>query len=256
MKALSFLLLAVFSFAVVAPSSFASFQDEKKKDEKKAPPEPTEESMAALKEAMDNLTSALKDKDDESAKSSIDKIATKYEGGDKSLKGKAVALLKKCLKSKNKDVRNAAISGLSNTGGHAVKILMKGASSSKKDASLQQRYLNAAGKLRDEKVISEIAKYLNHPDNNTVKTAIYSLGYYNESSTKVRKEIVKSLLKTYSSVASAYNKPSPATADKQKYEALFNPYESVLKKLTKQEMQGALVWNRWFRKDGKKRKEW
>ncbi|MFT7618080.1 MAG: HEAT repeat protein [Planctomycetota bacterium] len=254
MRFVCILLLSIFAFAIVAPSSHAGCQDPKKQDEPKK--EPTEESKAALQEAIDGLAEALKDKEESTIKEMIDKITTKYEGGDASLQGKAVSALKKCLKNKVKSIRNAAIVGLSNTGGSAIKILLKGAKTAKKDAGLQQRYINAAGKLRDEKAIGDITKYLNNKNNNTIKSAIYALGYYNESSTKVRKDIVKSLLKVYASVASAFSKPNPDTSDKEKYEALFNPFESTLKKLTKQEMQGADVWNRWFRKDGKKRKEW
>ena len=245
---------ALLSFALAASPVTVCAQ--KNKDADKQEEQVTEESMEALQEAMDDLVSALKEKDYEEARAMIDKIAVKYKGGDKAQREAAVKLLQSCLKNKKKVVRNAAITSLGQTGGKAVKILMKGAKASKKDASLQQRYLAAAGKLRDEKIIPDLIKYMNNKDNNTIKTAIYALGRYNESSTKVRKMIVKALLKQYSSVASAYTKPNPSTSDRQKYDALFAPFESTLKKLTKQEMEGFNLWDRWYRKVGKKRKEW
>ncbi len=251
MKISQFLLVLLVMTMAVVPVAFAGCQEKKKK-----PQEPTEESIAALQEAIDDLIGALKDKDVEECKASIDKISVKYDGGTTKLKSVAVAQIKKCLKNKDRSVRNAAISGLGQTGGDAIKILMKGAKAAKKEVTLQQRYLNSAGKLREEKTIPEFLKYLNNKDNNIIKTAIYALGNYNESSTKIRKEIVKSLLKRYASVASAANKPTPKTTDKARYEALYNPFESTLKKLTKQELKGANIWNKWFRKDGKKRKEW
>ncbi len=244
-------LLSVFLVSLPAP-----VHAQKKKGEDKQEEQITEESMEALQEAMDDLASALKEKDYEEAQAMIDKIAVKYKGGNKAQREAAVKLLQSCLKNKKKAVRNAAITSLGHTGGKAVKILMKGAKTSKKDPSLQQRYLAAAGKLRDEKIIPDLIKYMNNKDNNTIKVAIYALGRFNESSTKVRKMIVKALLKRYSSVASAYTKPNPSTSDKQRYDALFAPFESTLKKLTKQEMEGFNLWDRWYRKTGKKRKEW
>lgn len=235
---------------LVSGNAWAAFQDEKKQNE------PTEASIQELQEAIDGLQTGLKEKDNDHTQAMIDKVAGAYKGGDKATCDKAVEALKKCLKHKEKSIVTGAISALGRTGGKAVKILLKGAKSAKKDAALQQRYLTAAGKLRDDKSVGDLLKYLNHKDNNTVKASIYALGFYNESSTKIRKDIVKSLLKRYASVASAYRKPNPATSDKQRYEALYNPFESVLKKLTKQELQGYDAWNKWYRNDGKKRKEW
>lgn len=250
MKIIEVMLIVMLAFATFCPQSLAGCQDEKKH------PQPTEESIAALQEAMDGLTESLKDKEYSRATAQIDKISTKYVGGEKKQKEAAVSLLKGCLKNKDLSVRKSAISALGHTGGKAIKILMKGAKAAKKDPDLQQRYLNAAGKLRDESVIKDFLKYLNNKDNNIIKIVIYALGNYSESPTKMRKEIVKGLLKVYSSVASAYSKPNPTTTNKAKYDALYNPFESTLKKLTKQEIKGANEWNRWFRKDGKKRKEW
>ncbi len=250
MRILEVTLIAILALVTFCPATLAGCQNEKKD------PKPTEESIAALQETMDGLSESLKDKDFSQATAQIDKISTQYAGGNKKQKEAAVSMLKGCLKNKDLSVRKAAIAALGHTGGKAIKILMKGAKAAKKDPDLQQRYLNAAGKLRDESVVKDFLKYLNNKDNNVIKIAIYALGNYKDSPTKLRKEIVKGLLKVYSSVASAYSKPNPTTTNKARYEALYNPFESTLKKLTKQEIKGANEWNRWFRKDGKKRKEW
>ena len=62
------------------------------------------------------------------------------------------------------------------------------------------------------------------------------------------------LNKTYREISDNY--AEMLQNKKERYEALYNPFESTLKKLTKQEKEGFDKWNEWYRKEGKKRKDW
>ena len=227
--------------------------------EKKQDKQPTEETIAAFQEVVDGLTTALKEK------SSVDliyyskEVGKKYKGGDAKQQGKAVALLTKALKTKNSEQRSAAISALAQTGGKASRTLMKeiGGSHAKKNLTYLCECIRGVGRLADPKTVKDLGKMLNHKDNVVVATVISAFGGFRNHPTKLRKEIVKTLLKRYASVASPMTKANPDTSDKERYDALYSSFESSLKILTKNEKaKGFLVWDRWARKEGKKLKEW
>ena len=97
----------------------------------------------------------------------------------------------------------------------------------------------------------------NHKDNDVIAQAVAALGEYAGAPNKVRKDVVEGLLKIYEPAASAVRKSSPKTADKVKFEKLNRPMLSSLKALTgATENTNAGEWGRWWRKTGKKTKDW
>ncbi len=242
-----FLMLFIFgAFAGLGPAQEEG--EEKKQDE------PTEESIEALKEATSSMAKARSDTD---IIYFAKQIVERLKGGDERTQERAIDTMAKGLKVKSDDTKKVIVELLGKTGPRAAKHLLAEAKRSRKDISYLCDCLKAAGNVHDPKSWDDILDYLNHKDNVVISTAIVAMGSYAEEETKLRQEIVKELLKTYNSVASAANKSNPATADKEKYNFLFNPFESTLKQLTKQtEIQGAFEWDRWFRKEGEDMKEW
>ena len=251
MKPLATLLVVMSLFVVPPVFLFAAPQDKKKQEE------PTEESKAALKEAVAGLLASYREKNADDTRHFNKEVVAKFSGGDKALKKSAMAALNKGFKLKNKDLKRLSATSLAQTGGAAAKILIKQAKASKKDLSLAAHCIRSCGKLKNPKVVSDLVGYLQNKDNEIIAAAIVALGEYRETPNKIRQEIVSGLLKVYASVASAANKANPATSDKQKYEKLFRPFESNLRALTgNTETEGANVWARWYRKIGKKTKDW
>lgn len=219
--------------------------------------EPTEESIAALQEALGRLNEAISKKSaDDQIHFSV-AVGDKWKGGDKSLKSQALKVLERLLKSKKKEVAWAGIEALGKTGGTASKVLMKHAKGrGKKDLTFLCKCLRAVGPLQDPKQVEKLHKYLVHRDTSVIAHAIDALGSYQGAPTKVRKLAFEDLSKNYSSVASNGTRQDANTADQQKYNDLYNSFEGALRALSGQSLSGAENWSRWFRKVGKKLKEW
>lgn len=223
-------------------------------DEEKKQAEPTEESIAALAESAGEMAKAKSDTD---MVFFAKQIVERFKGGDEKTQDKAIDAMARGLKTKSDDTKKVIVEQLGKTGHRAAKHLLAEAKKSKKDTSMLCDCLKAAGNVHDPKQWKEILGYINHKDNIVISSAIVSVSGYADEDTKIRKDIVKELLKTYNSVASAANKSNPATTDKEKYNFLFNPFESTLKQLTKKsDIQGAFQWDQWFRKEGEDMKEW
>lgn len=231
---------------------FAQDGGEEKKQE-----EPTEETIAALKEATAGMTKALTSKSDTDIIYFAKQIVERLKGGDERGQDQAVDTMAKGLKVKSEDTRKVIVEQLGKTNHRAAKHLLAEAKKAKKEIGYLCDCIKAAGAVHDPKSWKEILSYLNHKDNVVISSSIVAVGFYAEEDTKLRQEIVKELLKRYASVASAYDKPNPSTTDKERYNFLFNPFESTLKQLTKKtDLQGANVWSDWFRKEGEDMKEW
>lgn len=219
--------------------------------------EPTEESIAKLQEAMDRLDGAFKEKSYDDQIHFSKAVAEAWKGGEKAQKGKAVKQLEKLVKAKKKEVAWAGIEALGKTGGAAAKILLKHAKSrGRKDITFLCKCIKAVGPLQDPKSIEALHKYLVHRETTVIAHAIDALGAYAGTPTKVRKLAFEDLSKNYSSVESNGTKQDANTADEQKFKDLYNGFERALKALSGQNISGAENWARWFRKEGKKLKEW
>ena len=246
--------LLTFGTLFVFVLASAAVAQDKVKDKK-----PTEETIAALNEAVDGLKTAVKQKLKVDIVHYSKAVGEKYEGGDSKARQAAVSTLKKALKNKDSDVKSTVVEALGRTGGKAARILLKEAkgSAAKKSVTHLTNCIRAVGQLKNQKVVGDLGKFLNHKDNDVIAQAITSLGDYIESPLKLKKEIVEMLLKRYEPVYSAAHKSNPRTTDKQRYAKLSHSFEASLKALTyRTDITLAPEWGKWWRKKGKKAKVW
>ncbi len=220
---------------------------------------PTKESKQLLTEAIDALKAAQKEDLELETKRCMILVSSHFEGGDKALKAKALKLLAKQLKKRDIEMKQAVLKALSETGPEASKIFIAEVKkpTAKKSLSYKCEVIAALGRLRDPKSIDYLLKFLHNKDIAVTVAGIEALASYKESETPHRKEIVKELLKFYGPLEGAARMPTAKTEIVRKYNKLRSSFEGTLRAVTgKVDAKNAAAWNRWFRKVGKKLKEW
>lgn len=222
-------------------------------------PKPTKESKKLLSDAIDALKAAQKEDLELETKRCMTLIATRFNGGDKALKGTAIKSLAKQLKKRDVEMKEAVIKALSETGPEAAKVLIAEVKkpTAKNSLSYKCDVIAAIGRLRDPKSIDYLLKFLHNKDIAVTVAGIEALAPYKESKTPYRKEIVKELLKFYGPLEGAARMPNAKKSLIQKHQNLRGAFEGTLRAVTgKADAKTAAAWSRWFRKVGKKLKEW
>ncbi|MCA9321222.1 MAG: hypothetical protein KDB53_10835 [Planctomycetes bacterium] len=234
-------------------------QEPEKKEDPPVDPSPTEETIAALQKVVDGLEQATKDKSDVDILFYTKQVVETFKGGEEKQQNDLIGVLTKNLKSRNEEVRNATLQALSMTDDRALRPLLKelNGREAKDDMTYLSDCIAAVGRLHSEKAVKDLSKLLNHKENRVIAVTIVAFGDYGKADLGVRKNIVDTLLKRYGSVTSPMNKSNPSTSEKERFEALADSFESTLRRLTRQaDIKTFDLWDKWYRKDGKKAKEW
>ena len=218
----------------------------------------------AMDEAIDGLKTANKKKDDGDRVHFTKLIAESWEKADKKQRGKAIKEVKNAFRTRDDDTKLQLTEQVALLGGGeklkdadaSAKVLTGLLKKSEENPTLHQTLIMSIGKLKSPKASEALLKLLRHKDDQVRRSAVSALGFYDDSSLKLRKELFSELLKTYSSVSSKAQDVRDTTAQKR-FKDMEGPMEQSLKKLTGvKDAKGVLAWTRWWNNTGKKAKEW
>ncbi len=112
--------------------------------------------------------------------------------------------------------------------------------------------IQGLGITKDIGGMKVLIKFLQDKDSYVIATAAESLGNYHDVKGVVRKEIVKNMIKVFSSSFSA-SKDARKTAQIEKFNVIAGPFNNTLQALTSASPGNAEDWQRWFN-DNKKKK--
>lgn len=227
--------------------------------EKPATSQPDPGKMKPLREAIDGLVKAVKEKSDVDLNHFGKEVGDKYLLGDKAMQDEAVDGLGKALKAKNVDVRTVVVESLSKTGGKASTLLIAelDAEAAKKSSTYMCKVISAIGTLKEEKSIPVLLKLLHHKDNDVIKQTVLAFNNYRDTKLEQRKQLFEDLMKIYAPIESAGTRSGAKTTDETRYRDLRSSFESTLTAITnKSGVEKAFNWDQWYKKEGKDAKAW
>jgi len=221
----------------------------------------------AVEEALDALKSSLKEKEDETAVGTIDRLTVFFrDGGSKDQKkiakgvGDSFGVTRVPREGDNPDevfrVYYAASASLGQMGDEGVPYLLKGLDQRKfrHEPRLRAAILAALGTTKSDRAVKPLLDMLKDKDYDLIAAAADSLGNYDRSPEGLRKTIVEQLVKHLESSANAANPASPQidSEARRKYDRIGGPLLATLGKLAGQDFRDALEWVKWWNDNKKK----
>ncbi|MAG55327.1 MAG: hypothetical protein CMJ83_03465 [Planctomycetes bacterium] len=220
----------------------------------------------AVAEAMAGLKAGQKGRISADQIHFIKLLGEKWESADEKQKKAIHSLAKKNLKSRDKDVRQTTVEALPKMkggkkdkwGDSATKLLVPliKLKTTENDVTYFGIVLDSIGLIGHKRGIQPLTKLLKYKDFDVVAAAGLALRHYKDSDIKQKKEIVKEILKMYSSIDGQARDPRNTTAQRR-YAKITKPFETSLKALTGvKDITNAPNWQRWWNNTGKKAKSW
>jgi HEAT repeat protein len=222
----------------------------------------------AVEEAIEALKTALKDKQDDTAVATIDRLTVlARDAGPKDKKkiakgvGETFGAKRVPREGESKDevfrAFVAAAASLGQMGDEGVGPLVRALEqrSFRHEPALRAKILAALGATKSEKATKPLLDMLEDKDYDLIAAAADALGNYDKAPLPPRKEIVERLVRHLESAANAANPSSPqvdASEARRKYDRIGGPLLSTLAKLTGQDFRDPLEWVKWWN-DNKKR---
>lgn len=220
---------------------------------------------ADVAEAIDGLKTALKEKIDADQIHFAKILGDKWPEADKKQRKAVHKLIKRNLRSKNPEILETTVDAISMmTGGKKNKWAEESAKilegeTKKKTTEKNLTYFGqvvvGVGKLGSKRGRKMLTKLLNYKEFDIIASAAAGLAYYKDAELEVRREVVGEMLKIYTSAESAARDGRDNTAVR-KHDTIKPAMESSLKALTGQQLDGALQWQSWWNKVGKRGKTW
>lgn len=264
-------LRSIFCVAIMAALfvvvDYGRAQTTKPTAESKPTESPKVKELKALFEVYDK---ALKEKSETDLVAKAKPLADLYPEVEKPLQAEIVERHTKGLKvSKARDSKLAILEQMVRTGGKAFGTIAAETESelAKDDVKYLCGVLKALGQTKDEKQIPLFMKFLLYKDDEAVAQSVKSLANFKASKTETKKEIFEGIMKLYSPLESA-SSPSSGGAGKpannrgsdtaiRRLGVLREPINATLTSLSgKGGLADANLWDRWYRKEGKKAAKW
>jgi hypothetical protein len=220
----------------------------------------------AVAEAISGLKEAQKQKIPGDQKHFIAKTVEKWEDADDKQKKEILDLAKKNLRTKEADVKLETVRALALMKGGdrerwsdtASKILIdeQKQKSTEDDLTYHMEVVKALGQIAHKRGIPVLTKLLRYKDYDVVGASAAALGYYKAEDTAAKKDIVKEILKLYSTMeVQAQDVRDPIA--RERLAKVAPRAEEALRALTgKADISGAENWQSWWNNEGKKAKDW
>jgi hypothetical protein len=238
-------------------------------DETPTPKEPDpeiEKKLTTFDQAIDDR----KFERDGEAVAIIDELLPKFEGMHQKDQKAFVKALDSVFKARKRKpdqpaLYRASVAALGTVGKDASKILVgvfdKKPFDDEEWRDLQVLILENIGRTKDESQVKFLIDRATRDPDDAIKAAAgKALGYFGESKFKVREEIFKQLVRDYMKIEGDTKTQQPnddlAATRRRTLQAIADPWNATLGKLTGQELRTAEEWQHWYNKNKGKEKAW
>lgn len=218
-----------------------------------------------MTEALDGIKGAYKAKDTNDKVHFTNLIVERWSEADDKQRKSAQGYMKKGLKSRAAEVREASVDALAKmTGGKkdkwsvaSTRLLIPEIKKKTTEGNIAyfSRVLLAIGDIAHPKGVAPLTKLLKYKNYDIVAVSADSLGKFRNADIKVKKDIVSEILKIYMSLEGQARDPRNNVA-KDRLQKIKRPCDNALKALTGQSFTSAGEWQSWWNKVGKKAKSW
>ncbi|HYC77955.1 MAG TPA: hypothetical protein VEI02_10040 [Planctomycetota bacterium] len=211
-----------------------------------------------MDDALKGLEKAIKEKSKADIRHFSGIVGDRFAQAKEDQKKNALKLVKQGLSHADSEAKEACLESLSKMDGRAFDVLAPEFDKAKDSVEYQLKVVGAIGALKDVKNgLPFLRKLLNYKTVEVTAKAIDALGGYKDADLATKKDLVGDLVKLFSSVTSAAEKPKAQTSDKVKLEKTREPFQQTLTLLTGvQNVTGADQWQKWWNETGKKADKW
>lgn len=218
-----------------------------------------------IDEAIKGLGKAIKERIPADQVHYAKVLADKWDEADPKQRKRILKAMAYNFRTRSTDVLEQTAESLGKMGGGekqrdakmATKILVQQTENKvvEDNPAVFRKVVAAIGQLGHPDGSEGLIELLKYHKYEIVGAAGGALANYKESPLRLRKEIVKELLKRYTSIESAADDPRDSTA-KERLRLVKGPFESTLKALTGRDITGATRWWSWWNDEGKRAREW
>lgn len=220
--------------------------------------EAKKDDLPEVKQAVEALEKAYKEKDDDAAKSGLRALVDRMAGAGPKDQKKMLASISRAFDQRRDDKAlfvgaTMALGACGPVAGASLQSAFQH-KAFKKDPEMMRLIAVELGRTVDEKSVAFLVDLLDFKFFEVIAGAAEGMSFFHSAPLKTRKLLVGPLVKTLESAANAAQDLQDVLA-KEKYGIIGAPIIDALQKLTGQNLRNPLEWTKWWN-DNKKATDW